>query len=537
MSSFGWKLLAIAAALCLVTFFALDGLRDESEALPSAETFEVTILHTNDLHAHYEPIEPWGEPVQGGVARLATAINDAREVVDRNLLLDAGDQFQGTLYFHVGGAEAVADVMNAIGYDAMAIGNHEFDSGPGELASLIDHADFPILSANVDVSGDPDLAGLIEPFTVFEFDEEEVAVFGLTTEQAAVLSSPGPLVRFEDLLSAAQATVGAIEALGVNKIIALTHVGLAVDRMLATSVAGIDVIVGGHSHALLDGGAASGGPYPIVEFSPRGEPVYVVTAYEWGKRLGRLDVTFDEAGIVTEASGELVFIGESLAGDEKIVGLLGEYTAAIDALKTQVVGSTEILLDGENESVRSMETNLGNLICDAVLWRTEALGTRVVIQNGGGIRASVPVGEGTMGQVLEVLPYGNESTVLELTGAHVVAALENGVSQVEEGAGRFPQVAGLRFRFSPDAPSGERIESVEVRTGGSSEFLPIDPNATYTLATNEYLADGGDGYEAFGTATARYDTGLLLSDALAEYFRAAATVAPAIDGRIIISEE
>ena len=142
-----------------------------------------------------------------------------------------------------------------------------------------------------------------------------------------------------------------------------------------------------------------------------------------------------------------------------------------------------------------------------------------------------------MGQVLEVLPYGNEITVLELTGTQVVAALENSVSQVEEGAGRFPQVAGLRFRFSADAPSGERIEFVEVRSHDSNEFLSIDPDATYTLATNEYLADGGDGYDVFGEAASRYDTGLLLSDALAEYLQAVAAVAPQIEGRITTSEE
>jgi 5'-nucleotidase/UDP-sugar diphosphatase len=536
MKPFGWKLLAVAAALCLLTFVALDAFRDPSEALPSAETFDLTILHTNDLHAHYEPVEPWGEPVQGGVARLATAIDDVREVVGHSLLLDAGDQFQGTLYFHVGGAKAVAEVMNTLEYDAMVIGNHEFDSGPSELAALIDLAGFPVLSANIDASSDPDLAGLIEPFTVFEFDEEEVAVFGLTTEEAAVLSSPGPLVRLEDISSAARATVAAIEALGINKIIALTHVGLPVDLVLATAVAGIDVIVGGHSHSLIGDGASSQRPYPLVELSPRAEPVYVVTAYEWGKRLGRLDVTFDEAGVVTKASGEPLFIGESLAEDERVVGLLDGYTAAIDALKTQVVGSAENRLDGEEAAVRSTETNLGNLVCDAVLWRTTAFGAQVVIQNGGGIRASVPMGEVTMGQVLEVLPYGNEITVLELTGAQVVAALENGVSQVEEGAGRFPQVAGLRFRFSADAPSGERVECVEVRARDSNEFLPIDPDTTYTLATNEYLADGGDGYDALGEAASRYDTGLLLSDVFAEYLQAVATVAPQIEGRITLSE-
>jgi len=196
------------------------------------------------------------------------------------------------------------------------------------------------------------------------------------------------------------------------------------------------------------------------------------------------------------------------------------------------LGTTDVALDGERAAVRSRETNLGNLICDAMLWKTSALGAQVALQNGGGVRASVPAGDITMGQVLQVLPFGNEISVLSVTGAGLRAALENGVSQVEEGAGRFPQIAGLRFAFDPAAAPGARVTSVDVWDDATRSYRAIAPGKTYRVATNTYLADGGDGYTAFAAGTDRYDTGWLLSDALAEYLEAESPVAPEIEGRI-----
>ena len=215
-----WKLALIALALVGVAVAGWLWL------VPSENhELELTILHTNDIHSHYDSFEPWGEPVQGGVARLATAIERVRDESEHVLLLDAGDQFQGTLYFTVGGARAVADVMNEIGYDTMVIGNHEFDSGPVELARLIDLADFPIISANIDALADASLSEKILPFAMFFYDNEPVAVIGLTSEHTAIASSPGPHVQFFDVIQTAQQTVQVVEAMGVNKIMALTHLG------------------------------------------------------------------------------------------------------------------------------------------------------------------------------------------------------------------------------------------------------------------------------------------------------------------------
>ncbi len=518
-----WKLLLLIG----VAWVGLGAVTWWSRMPGEGEPLQLTILHTNDVHAHYDAFEPWGEPLQGGVARLKTAVDGIRETQDNVVFLDAGDQFQGTLFFTVGGAEIVAEVMNELEVDAMCLGNHEFDAGPAELARFIDRADFPVLSANTDALSDPDLSGKILPYTVaqFGFERDKVAVIGLTTESTAYASSPGPTVRFLDVVSTAQRMVDEIEATGIDVILALTHLGYRHDLELARSVDGIDVIVGGHSHTRLDS-------YPTLTESATGEPVLVVTAYAWGKQLGRLEVLFNEDGLVTSYAGAPEAIKASIPEDPGMVALLDRYRPRIEALMTTGVGSTEVPLEGAREDVRARETNLGNLLCDAMLWKTRDLGTTIALQNGGGIRAFVPAGEVTMGQILEVLPYGNQLTTVTVTGGGLLAALENGVSQVEEGAGRFPHVAGLRYTFDPAVRPGERVTEVELWDAPTGAYVPLDRTANYELVTNHYLAAGGDGYTMLAEPTNRYDTGWLLSDVLADYLREHASVRPTVEGRI-----
>jgi 5'-nucleotidase len=515
-----WKLLLLGLALAGAAALGWM-LLTPSQAKP----LELTILHTNDLHAHYDSFEPWGEGLQGGVARIKTAVDSIRGTADNVLLLDAGDQFQGSLYFTVGGANIVADVMNEMGYDAMVVGNHEFDAGPATLASFIEMADFSVLGSNIDASEDSDLASEISGLSVHYMDGQAIAVFGLTSEHTAIASSPGPNVHFADAVETAQQVAANLDERGFDIIIALTHLGYERDLELARAVSGIDVIVGGHSHTWL-------AEYPSVVSSSSGEPVLVVTASEWGKQLGRLDIVFTRDGIVDTYAGEPIVIDETVAEDEHMLGLLTEYRSAIDDLMTTIVGATDIALNGAQEDIRVRETNLGNLICDAMLWKTKGFDTTLAIQNGGGIRASIPQGMITMGQVLEVLPYGNQITILSLSGEDVWAALENGVSQVAEGSGRFPHVGGMRYAFDPAAEPGARVTAVDVWDVATETYIPLDPAIIYQLATNNFIANGGDDFITFAEAMDRYETGWLLSDTFAEFLDIFAPVKPVIEGRI-----
>ncbi len=513
-----WKLVVVGLVLAAALWMAGG---------PSREAgFELTLLHTNDVHSHYEA----GDDGLGGAGRMAHLIAATRLTAPHSLLLDAGDQFQGTLLFTVGGPSVVADVMNAMGYDAMALGNHEFDLGPASLADFLERAEFPILGANVDASADASLDGDIRPFDVFLFDGEIVAVFGLTTETAATASSPGPDVVFEPIVHRAQILVRVLERQGVNKIIALTHLGYAQDLALAAAVAGIDVIVGGHSHTALGDDVAT--PYPTWATSSDGEPVLVVTDGEWGKTLGRLDIVFDAAGRIVGATGGPVPITDDVPSVAEVDALVAPYAALADALLGQPVGVSDVDLDGDRSRTRSEETNLGNAIADAILRKAAPLGASVSIQNGGGIRASIPAGPVTMGQVLEVLPFGNEVTVVTLSGSDLRAALENGVSQVETGGGRFPQVAGVRFRYGAAAADGTRVSTIELRDPGTGQYRALRADDEVVVATNDFLAGGGDGYSALAGGAERYDTGWLVSDAFAEYLKAESPLHVEVEGRI-----
>jgi len=486
----------------------------------------LTILHTNDTHAHLESFEPWKQPVQGGVARRYTLLKQIRAEYPNVLLLDAGDVFQGTLYFNQYKGQADLWFMNKMGYDAMAVGNHEFDDGQETLAKFIDGAKFPLLSANLDVSGTPVLNGKIHPYTIKEIGGEKVGIFGLTTKDVKIISNIGAGVEVKDPIETAKSVVTELENQGINKIIALTHLGYSEDKKLAAAVDGIDIIIGGHSHTLLGDMEGAEGPYPTVVKSPSGADELIVTAKCWGSYLGQLNVTFDANGVITEYSGQPIFVDESFEEDAEFKAKLEEFAAPIEELKAKIIGQTAVDLDGEREHVRTRETNLGNLICDAILWKTQSDGTQIAIQNGGGIRASIPAGDVSMGQVLEVLPFGNTIVDMDLTGAQILEALENGVSRVEDVEGRFPQVAGLKYTFDPSKPAGERIVSVEV--GGQ----PLDPNAVYRVAVNNFMAGGGDGYEVLTKGTNVYDTGVLLSDTLAEYIAAHSPVSLQVEGRI-----
>jgi 5'-nucleotidase / UDP-sugar diphosphatase len=499
-----------------------------------APAYVLRVLHTNDHHARIEPADVGGE-MFGGVSRRKTLIDRLRAEGGNQLLLDAGDVFQGTLYFNQYKGMADLTFYNALGYDAMAVGNHEFDSGQQPLANFIANANFPVLSANITTDASSPLAGMIRPWIVKEVGGERVGIFGLTTEETAILSSPGPGVTFTPVVDAARRSVAELEAQGINKIIALTHVGLSVDQTIARQVDGIDLIVGGHSHTPLNGQPGAVGPYPLIERAPNGTNVVIVQNWEWGKWLGDIRVGFNAEGQVTNWQGAPIPVDASITPDAGFEAQIAQYRGPIEQLRATVIGEAAVELDGSRANVRSRETNLGNLIADAMLDKTRPDGSQIVITNGGGIRASINAGPVTVGEVLEVLPFGNTLARVDLTGEQVKAALENGVGRVETGEGRFPQVAGMRFTYNPDAPAGSRVVSIEVMRDGS--YVAIDPAATYRVVTNNFMLTGGDGYAVFTQGRNQLDTGFIMADVVMDYIGANSPVNPPVEGRINVGTE
>lgn len=497
--------------------------------------FSLRILHTNDHHAHLEPVK-FGDRLLGGIARRRTLIEQIRAESKTNqeplLLLDAGDIFQGTLYFNQYLGQADLDFYNALAYDASTIGNHEFDRGQQVLADFIAKAKFPIISANIDIAPESPLYGKVRPWNVLDMQGEKIGMFGLTTPDTAILANVGDGVKFTDPIAAARKSVLALKQQGINKIVALTHIGFDNDVLLAQKVSDIDIIIGGHSHTSVGNIPNANHPYPLVEKNGTKEPVLVVTDWEWGKYLGDLSVSFDRTGKLIAWAGKPHVLDASIKPNPEFADKLKAYAAPIEALRQKIIGKSLVPLDGDRVKLRTSETALGNLIADAILAKTKVDRVQVVLINAGGIRNGFPLGDITMGHVLEALPFGNTITRVELTGKQLIEALESGVSMAEQGEGRFPQVAGIRFVWDSKLPAGKRVTKVEVKDA-SGKFQLLNPKDVYRVATNNFLASGGDGYRSFAEGANLLETGYLLSDAIAEYITAMSPLQVKIENRIV----
>ncbi|MRN55418.1 5'-nucleotidase C-terminal domain-containing protein [Paenibacillus monticola] len=508
--------------------------------------FPLTILHTNDTHAN---LDTTNSP--NNILRRVTAIKDAKASSTNPILVDAGDVFSGSLYFNKYLGLADLEFMNLVGYDAMTFGNHEFDKDSDILSKFIGKAEFPFVSSNVNFSADAILSNMftneigqpgadatIYPALIMEVAGEEVGLIGLTTEDTANIASPGA-VTFDDAFAKAEATVAMLQAENINKIIVLSHLGYEEDIKLAQAVNGIDVIVGGHSHTKLD--------QAVVDHTDPNAPKLIVQAGEKGLFLGKLEVLFDQAGVLTQWEDQLISIDAktgtvyNIAEDPEAKLILDtDYKPGIQELSNTQVGNTDVILNGVRTDVRSKETNMGNLIADGMLDAAKAAGTNAVIalQNGGGIRESINVGPITQGEVLTVLPFNNDLVTITLTGQEIKDAMENGVSTITTTKdGRFPQIAGMRFYYDSTKPVNERVLRIEVKNG--TNYVPIDLNTSYEVATNAFTAKGGDFYASLEKAYKEGRVNLLYLpdyDVFTKYIQKIGTVTAttsAVEGRIV----
>jgi 5'-nucleotidase / UDP-sugar diphosphatase len=529
------KIAAIAA-------FSASALAMSASA--SFADYTLNILHINDWHSRIESNNKFestcsaeeegkGECI-GGAARLVTAINQERQKLQGQnvLLLNAGDNFQGSLFYTTYKGKAEAEFLDLMKFDAMTLGNHEFDDGEDAIAPFLDIIKFPVTTANVKPNAQSKLGDRIKPSLVLDVGGQKIGIVGGLTNDVVDIASPGPNVAIEDDVTAMTAEVEKLKAAGVNKIIALTHIGYVRERDVIAKIPGVDVVVGGHSHSLLSNSDPKAeGPYPTMVDNPHGYKVPVVQAASYSKYLGEIKIVFDDNGVVKEATGDPIFLDKSVTPDEAVLARIKELGAPIEALKTKEVSEATKAIDGSRDNCRARECEMGDLVADAMLDRVKGQGVQIVFQNGGGLRASIDEGVVTMGEVLTVLPFQNTLATFEITGKDVVAALENGASQLEEGGGRFAQVAGLKYSFDKAAPANSRISAVEVMDGGT--WKAIEPDKTYLVATNNFVRRGGDGYEMFASnGQNAYDFGPGLEQVLADYLAANRPYTPKLDGRI-----
>ena len=505
--------------------------------------FTLSLMHSNDTHANLNQI-----------AKKVTAVKEVRAAKPKALLIDAGDVFSGTLYFNEFKGKADLAFMNLMGYDIMTFGNHEFDLGSSPeghqaLVDFIKGAKFPFVSSNIDFSKDTRFKGLFSDLIssnpkdgkiysgiVKEIDGEKVGFFGLTTEETSEISSPGSIA-FENYIQEAKKAVKAFEGMGVNKIVALTHIGYddnpAIDNdlNLAEMVEGIDVIVGGHSHTQL--------AEPIV-VDEDGTPTVIVQAYQYNDYLGTLDVEFDKKGVVVRHNGQLIKIADK-AEDPNAVKLLQPYKTRVDEIAAQETGAIAVkALENPRtatDSVRRNETPLGNLITDGMLQKAKSYDANVIMafQNGGGIRAGINEGPITIGEVITVLPFGNTLATMNLTGAEIKQTFETSLKELPLENGGFLHVSGAKVEYDSSKPAGERVVSIKYkdRTGN---YIELVDNTMYTIATNAFTAKGGDGFTVLAKAYAEgrvKDLGLSDWENFRDHLISLGNVEASREGRIV----
>jgi 5'-nucleotidase len=465
----------------------------------------------------------------GGLARRKTAIDKVRREKEHVLLLDAGDQFQGSLFYTKYKGHEARRFMNELNYTAMTFGNHEFDDGPEVLGKFVRGLHFPIVSANVDVSREPALANLVRPYIIVTLSGYKVAITGYTTEETAFISSPGPNVIFNPIEESLRKVVQEIHKEGVRIIIALSHAGYPRDREVASSVDGVKLIVAAHTNTLLSNTQKNAeGPYPVVIKSPSGKPVLIVSAYAYGKYLGDIDLLFDPNEALTEWEGEPLFLSNNLEPDEQFIKAIDEMRLPLEAMRHEVVGTLKQPLVGRRQSCSASECSFGNFMADALVEIAAPYGTTIGMINAGAFRTDLSAGPITRWQLMECLPFENQIDVIELSGKGIRRMLEHSVGlakgTVAYEHGGFLQVSGLQFTLNPDRPAGKRVDKIAVFDSKKKQYRPMTDAKLYAVALSRFIREGGDGFDMLKGAKDVMRMSETLQDAAIQFMNKGAIV-------------
>lgn len=524
----------------------------------SVGAFQLTILHTNDVHARFDQTNSRSGQCStkdagknkcfGGFPRLYSKVKEMRANHSNVVLVDAGDQFQGTIWFYAYASNITSYFMNKLGYDIMALGNHEFDMGPSEIELLMSRATFPVLSSNTDASYYPVLNSLLKRHHILQIGGQRVGFVGYTTVDTAVISKPEK-VTFSDEVEAVRREVANLTAQGVDKIVCVGHAGYEKDKRIAQEVVGVDVVVGGHTNTFLYTGTPPSnedpvGDYPFVVTRSDGSRALVVQDYAYGKYLGFLQVTFDNQGQVTSWSGNPILMNGSVPRDEKVLEDLEEWQKGVVALSNTTVGRTAVLLQGDRSVCRLQECNMGNLIADAMVVQNvrhsdsmEWNHVAIALVNSGGIRAPLTKGDITVGDVLSVQPFRSTIDIIEVNGSALAAIMEHSASQwnPKDTKGGFLQHSGLYVVYDMSQPLGSRVVDMKVKCADCEvpRFVAVEDSKVYKVIVPSFLAAGGDGYKVIVDNTLKHHlNGDLDSDVLTEYIKKFSPLIQGLEGRI-----
>jgi 5'-nucleotidase/UDP-sugar diphosphatase len=531
------KLFKVLLLIGLVA--AIMGCATSPITMPDVE-HSLVVLHTNDHHGHPVAFYDYPAAGQGGLPARVTLVNKIRAANPNVLVLSAGDLNTGRPESNFFKAEPDIIGYNYIGYDALAMGNHEFDPNAEEMQKQIADSDFPWLCANV-VKEDGSYIDNVEPYIIKDFGDFKVAILGLMTSKTALSGDPANIKGyvFRDEVEVANELVPKLKK-KADIVIALVHMGVYDDvnegsKRIAAQVPGVAFVIDGHSHTKVE--------EPIMVMNQTtGKEVPVVQARHWGLYMGNVNLRFMN-GEVTALDYKLIpvnvkyrekladgtsvyhFVGEELKEDTVLAAMLQPYVDKVDAVLNESIGTaTAPFL---NDDTRKAETAIGDMVADSMLWfaNQNNLGADFAFQNGGGIRTSIADGDIQKRTIYEVLPFDNSVTTVTLKGSDVIALFNQTPETVGHGA--MPQVSeGVSF-------------VIDTASGTVSDLLingkPVDPAKEYVIATNSYLAAGGDGYKVFTNNVAFYDSSLMQRDACIDYIISlGGTITPEVKGRYTV---
>lgn len=506
------------------------------------DLFELSIIHLNDFHARFEQTSPSSGTCRkghekdcvGGFARVYTAVNQLVKERPNAIFLNAGDHFQGTLWYNIHRWNVTALFMNMLPHDVMTIGNHEFDNKIEGLVPFLKNVNAPVVVTNIDDSEEPTIQGLYKNSTIIERNSTKIGVIGVILSTTNLLSSTEKL-KFLDEVETVNDEAKRLKEQGVDIIIVLSHCGLDVDRVMAAKCPLIDVIVGGHSHTFLYSGPppfidTPEDEYPVVVTqNETNRTVLIVQAAAYTKYLGNLTVWFDDQGEVVDWDGNPILLDQSIEEDPEILEALKPWKEEVDATALKKIGSTRVLLE---RSCRYKECNMGNLVTDAMVnavvddaenktyWTYAA----VACSNSGGIRTSIEESEITYGDLMMVQPFENTWDTLELTGESIKKILEMNEILVW---------SGLKITYKT-VNKTRTVVNVKIRCQACEYpiFEDLVHDQWYRIVVPSFLVNGGDGYHNFKNESRNHKIGTLDIDHFIKYVTKMSPIIIGIEERI-----
>ncbi|RSL73787.1 hypothetical protein CEP54_000179 [Fusarium duplospermum] len=505
--------------------------------------YNMSFFHVNDIHAHLDEFSSSGtdctDPKKGcygGYARIKHTVDGLRKEYPDNLWLNAGDEFQGTLFYSFYGPEKIAETLNDLEFDAMTLGNHEWDGGDEELGEFLKNLTFPVVSCNVK-SEYENLNKTIKNYHIFE--EHDLAVIGVTTDTTPGISSVGNKTTFLDPIEEVQKSVWEIRnKTDIKRIVALTHIGYDIDKELAAKTEGISLIIGGHSHTPLGEMKNAEGKYPTIVDNINGDEVFIVTAYRWGEYLGYIDLTFDKDGKALAYHGGPIHMDNKTDVDEDLQKKVKAWRGPFEEFAAEKVGNTKAELD--QTQCQKGDCLLGQVMADAMLEyrlnqsRSEDDKPAFAFVNAGGVRATIDKGDITRGEVLTSFPFGNAIVELTFTGAELEELFEGAVTRVNQKNKKpitswFQVSKGLKIEYNPENNNGSKLISLTL------DGKAFESKTNYRVVTLDFLAGGGDNFIA--TPNKNLATLDSQDEVLIQYLTAYNPLDPKLEERVVTTNE